>query len=210
MSNGTTINFDIQYNLALSTPNSHQGKNATFGIQVKAVQAAQNTKTDNSGPITWNDTSALDQSSGGLVADTHGADQIPWAQTFTAGRTGLLDRVELYLHGPADTDATVTIRTVDASGQPTDTILATATILHSDVPDGDHLISVSFDSPAPVAAGTQYAIYRTPLVSSGWSWNQPVSNDTYSDGQAWADRRADLGFWESYAAYDLPFRTYVQ
>lgn len=209
VASGSSLTFTVNYVLALGTNNPCQEKDAVLGLLVKAVQAANNTKPDNSGPLTWGDVSTLDQTSGPITTDTNGADQIPWAQTFTAGRTGMLDKVDLYVHGPNTLPVTVTIRTVDDSGQPTDTILATAEVPVAGIPADNNLLTVTFAAPAPVAAGTKYAIYRTPLVSGGWSWSQPVQNDPYAAGQAWADRRADLGFWESYASYDLPFRTYV-
>src|SRR5262249_26585302 len=86
--------------------------------------------------------------------------------TFTAGLSGLLDQVNIPVlqHGNPGT-LTVEIRTVDGGGVPTSTVLGSGSLPLSaftpccalPVP----LTSVPLTTPAPVTAGTQYAIVLT-------------------------------------------------
>ncbi len=112
---------------------------------------------------------SLRVASGGTVADQDcladvlgsGFTSTSWAgQTFTAGLTGLLTRVDLYLFcsgcSGANPNITVSIRNT-ASSLPTGADLATATIPGFSSPSGGWF-SASFSSPASVTAGTQYAV----------------------------------------------------
>jgi hypothetical protein len=82
------------------------------------------------------------------------------AQTFTAGLTGDLDRVDLWVLLPGPDPGTqplfVEIRTTE-SGVPTNTVLTSATV--TGVPSGasGDLLNVQLP-PVPINAGTQYAI----------------------------------------------------
>ena len=83
------------------------------------------------------------------------------AQTFTAGLTGSLDRVDLFI-GRTGTPSTlnVEIRNVDGSGTPGATVLASLSVPASTVPAAPATSFTSFDfsTPAQVVAGTKYAI----------------------------------------------------
>lgn len=82
------------------------------------------------------------------------------AQTFTAGVSGRLDRVELLLQRQFNaSELLVEIRSV-AGGFPTDTVLATMAVPESAVlPVGQPFwVSVPVTTPVESSAGTQYAI----------------------------------------------------
>jgi len=85
-----------------------------------------------------------------------------FAQTFKASRTGTLTKAILkcYIEEAASNNLTVTVRTVDESGVPTGTILATSTILAANIPVGESGVDIDiiFSSPASVITGTTYAL----------------------------------------------------
>ena len=112
----------------------------------------------------------LDQSSesvgGGWGTEPNGG---TYAQTFTAGLTGKLDRVDLKLvqsnNNPCG--ATVTIRTV-SGGVPVG-ILTGATIPASSIKSvGDKWVSVPLSNPTTVGKGSQYAIVLSTQCGIGW------------------------------------------
>lgn len=86
------------------------------------------------------------------------------AQTFTAGLSGALDRVDLALAQPTSPSVgplTVEIRNVDDGGAPGTIVLARADVPVASVPpldQGQAFVEVPLDSPATVVAGGQYAI----------------------------------------------------
>jgi hypothetical protein len=137
------------------------------------------------------------------------------AQTFTAGLSGGLDRVDVLLDRGCTTgvDVTVQIRTV-AAGSPTSTVLASATIAEASVPSTDAFVSAAFGSPAPVTAGTSYAIVLSAngaacpdngYFSYSWAFQ---SGDPYPRG---APLFSDDGgaTWTSPGPGDFAFKTYV-
>lgn len=86
-----------------------------------------------------------------------------FAQTFTAGVTGLLTEAEVHLtkngaDGPGD--YTLRIHTLDALGVPTQTVVGSGGIPEAQVPDGSVNLPVtgSFFDPARVVAGESYAL----------------------------------------------------
>jgi hypothetical protein len=90
---------------------------------------------------------------------------VQFGSTFTAGVTGDLDRVDLILgQGPnclADADVRVEVQSTVA-GKPTNVPLAAAVIPHGSLPTSATsdfgFFAINFARPAPVTAGTQYAI----------------------------------------------------
>jgi hypothetical protein len=82
------------------------------------------------------------------------------AQTFTAINSGELTSAQMRVNKDAGSigDYLLEVRTVDASGAPTSTILASTPIPNSTVPDGFSTITGDFGSPATVVAGQQYAL----------------------------------------------------
>ena len=127
------------------------------------------------------------------------------AQTFTAGITGALERVELPLCldlPPYYTDtANVRIESV-ANGVPTGIVVATAAPVIL-VNASCEWISFGFSAPARVVAGTPYAIVMlapTPY----WGFSPAASGDLYPAGHALSN-----GFTFSDPS-DFAFRTYVR
>ncbi len=91
-------------------------------------------------------------------------------QSFTAGLSGSLTSVELYLVdvAPVGSEPGLTVELKSASSDlPTGSVLATATIPDSDVPSSPGLVTVTFSSPATLTAGQQYAILVTTTEGSG-------------------------------------------
>jgi hypothetical protein len=135
------------------------------------------------------------------------------AQTFTAGLSGQLDRVDLALVRPSTTlgPLTVEIRNVDG-GTPGTTVLASAVV--EDVPTGGPqplgFVAVEFDSPAPVVADSQYAIVAYTGGDNAYRWG--AANDApYERGLAFTSVESPPSTWGllSSGNDDFAFRTYV-
>lgn len=156
--------------------------------------------------------------SAAFVNSTHSV-----AQTFTAGLTGALDQIDLAVNGTQNTTPLlVEIRDVDGSGDPGATVLATASLTQADVPDEGFpavtipktFVAVPFATPAPVVAGTQYAIVL--YSSGGYAW--ATVPDAYAGGKnvdslssppaanSWEDESCSA-FNQS--TCDTAFKTYV-
>jgi hypothetical protein len=124
-------------------------------------------------------------------------------QTFTAGRTGLLDQISLSLYSYGGDDApplVVTIHPLLAPDAPDLSVeLGRATYAGPSLGDLStstfeapaEMIDIPFETPAPVVAGTQYAyLSRVDLAECGGSfaaWGAPggVPVDPYPGGQAY-------------------------
>ena len=138
------------------------------------------------------------------------------AQTFTAGITGGLDQVDLLLLKVGTPPSyTVEIRNTSA-GNPGTSVLATASLPLSALvtdPSGS-FIPVTFAPPAPVAAGTQYAIViYGPAVGSnliGWRYQ---NTNPYPAGAMFQSLDPDPpgGSWmfNGVGTEDAGFKTYV-
>ena len=129
-------------------------------------------------------------------------------QSFTAGLSGPLTSVELFLTEVASTRSepglTVELKSA-SSNRPTGSVLATATIPDSDVPSRIGLVTVTFSSPATLTAGQQYAILVTTTEGSGnyrWCGDVPAS---YSGGSGLYDD----SWIVSSPSQDFSLRTYV-
>jgi hypothetical protein len=122
------------------------------------------------------------------------------AQTFTALNSGKVTSAQVHLHQeetPFTTDVTVQIASVDALGVPIENVLATTTIPFCAIPVGQpgELVTASFDSPAAVVAGQQYAlVLSTPGGSDGLYGWRFKDGDPLPNGQPWADQQ-DGPFW---------------
>jgi hypothetical protein len=106
------------------------------------------------------------------------------AQTFTALNSGRLVRAELlvFVSAIGSTDLTLQLRDIDASGVPTDEVLAETTVASSDLPTGESVVNFSFaDSPA-VAANREYALVLSMRGASGSVWMAHRGNSC--DGRA--------------------------
>ena len=121
------------------------------------------------------------------------------AQTFTAGKSGLLSGVDLYTRmDPAGT-VNLSIEGTTSGGLPDGTDKVTSS---ASVPITEGWIHFSFWSPLSVTAGTVYAI-----VFSGVSTIAYASLDTYPGGQG----LLLSGSWAPFSSptIDFAFRTYV-
>lgn len=141
------------------------------------------------------------------------------AQTFTAGRSGLLDRVDLALFiapGLITRPLTVQIRDVDAADAPGPTVLASASITPDSIPHEDWT-PVSFSARAPVTAGTRYAIvaympypgfaaFPDPPFREQWLWESPTLQ--YAGGETFLTQTSPPEGWERLSG-DRAFRTYL-
>ena len=146
-------------------------------------------------------------------------------QTFTAGTSGGLSTIDINIRQdprcPANTPLTVQIRAV-ADGLPT-TVLATTTVPESSVASNFAYATIDFASPAPVNAGTQYAIVLSapnagvcpdpfappgfPGRQSGYGWGAGGNGSAYPAGTAVYARGGEAN-WGTQAT-DTNFRTYV-
>jgi hypothetical protein len=125
------------------------------------------------------------------------------AQTFTAGKTGLLTEVDLYMNGTGTYP--VRIETTTGAGLPAADDLGSG----SGTPvNAAGWVPFILGSPVAVIAGHVYAIvFNTGNTAAAWG-----SGDTYAGGQAlivngtWMPMQAWL---PSSALYDFAFKTFV-
>ena len=166
------------------------------------------------------DQSQEDVTFGFVIGDQDPDDDFPRftiAQTFTAGLSGPLGKVELNLNRinlveVPELPITVEIRTVSGL-DPTTTVLATATIPASSIPIAQEpaWVPATFAAPAAVVAGTPYAIVA--YTDSAYSWRASSgANDAYTGGS----RRVsdtDSPAWRLGCGLgctpDMAFRTFV-
>jgi hypothetical protein len=148
-----------------------------------------------------------------------GANPISLAQTFTAGLTGDLVRVDLGIFDPAvaTQPLTVEIRTVDAMGVPTATVLATETVPAADVPTAplSPLTTVLINPPVAITATTQYAIVLYTAGTVPYCWRNAFAGlDPYAGGAAWVSPASPPTTWALVTPPgpgfdDFVFATYV-
>src|SRR5262245_24700058 len=138
------------------------------------------------------------------------------AQTFTAGLSGGLDQVDLSLQkggmGPT-VPLTVEIRNAQ-SGVPGGAVLATGSVPASSgqTPPSGVFVPVTFATPAPVTAGTQYAIIAYASGADGshfYTWGiNPAGG--YAAGSVFFVSATPPGTtWTDFAPADSAFKTYV-
>jgi hypothetical protein len=158
----------------------------------------------------------LDQQQTSFAAFSSGAinSSESLAQTFTAGITGRVDQADLVLSkffSPTE-PVTIEIRNV-TGGVPGSTVLGSASIPVSAVPADPNpaFVPATFGTPAPVTAGTQYALVAwspDPAGNVGWSFQQ--STDPYSGGAGFNnDASPPSGNWNMPSGDDFAFKTYV-
>jgi hypothetical protein len=163
----------------------------------------------------------LDQSQPVIRANviTGFSDFFPLAQTFTSGKTGALDQVDLVVGRTASfitVPLLVEIRPV-SGGVPSGAPLGSASLPAASVPVAfvpTAFFSIQLSSPAPVTAGVQYAI----IASSGscgfancYEAAPGPIGDSYPAGSGWFSPNSGAT-WSPYNAFgstDLPFKTYV-
>lgn len=130
------------------------------------------------------------------------------AQTFTAGITGRLDQADLLLFQGGDASLPLTIEIRYASiTAPGDTVVASTSIPAASVATSGAFVSVTFPSPGPVTAGTQYAIVA--YSSSHYAWEYSDSNPYPAGDFAYSASSPPSNAWTASSNFDLAFRTYV-
>jgi hypothetical protein len=135
------------------------------------------------------------------------------AQTFTAGLTGGLDRVELLLGFPdsaPDAPLTVEIRGVSA-GSPDTTALASGSVPSSAVSSTDAWLPITFATAVPVTAGTKYSIVAYSSVNGTHSYFWAIDfPDPYPAGGSFYSTVSPPGTWTlAGLGGDQAFKTYV-
>jgi hypothetical protein len=136
------------------------------------------------------------------------------AQTFTAGLTGPLDRVELRLvagdSSSPDSPLTIEIRDV-SDGSPGTNVLATGSVPPSAVSSTEAWIPITFATAAPVAAGTQYSIVAYSSVDSAHRYGWGVAfSDAYPAGASFTQVPPSSTWVPTAFPNDQAFKTYVE
>ena len=135
------------------------------------------------------------------------------AQTFTAGLTGQLDQVDVFVFGGGSTgDLTAEIRDV-IGGVPGATVLTTATLPEASIP-ASAFATLTFSPSISVVSGTQYAIVLNTPNSSNGNLIAYFHNDPNRDPNPYAAGSLFLytvgtGSFAALPNYDLVFKTYV-
>jgi hypothetical protein len=134
------------------------------------------------------------------------------AETFTAGLTGGLDQVDLYLskNGAPTLPLNVEIRDV-TSGKPSSVALASVAVAPSSVTSSGGWVSIAFAPPVAVAAGTRYAIDAYSLTDGSKDYRWPSSiGDLYAGGLPfYTTTPPPAAAWSPLPTQDFAFKTYV-
>jgi hypothetical protein len=155
----------------------------------------------------------------GQIIGDYGAGARSIAQSFTPSITGRLTAVNVSLEGAVYSPAPnveVEIRTTNATGFPTTTVLGSAVI------DGSRLNTTATDwlvvsfSDIELTAGVEYAMVltiKTAAASQTYEWKNhfQVSGDPYNPGSSFvSDTIAGSGPWAAVANTDQAFQTYME
>lgn len=93
------------------------------------------------------------------------------AQSFTAGLTGDLVHADLVMIQVADNDGEYLLRLAPLlDGVPTDVALATARVDDRRLPDGETVVTLTFNQPARVTAGDSYALVLARVGEGEYTW----------------------------------------
>jgi hypothetical protein len=147
----------------------------------------------------------------------------PYAQTFTATRSGKLTSAQvtlfLFTPGAPPTDPiSLEVTDLDVAGNPVEPALATTNIPASDVtavqptpgvpPNPASLVTGTFSAPANVVAGHQYALVlrTTSTLAYAVSFADGAS---YPDGIQLLGSQFATGGWFQYSVFDMIFATYI-
>lgn len=124
------------------------------------------------------------------------------AQSFTAGKSGYLDQIDLYMADYGSSGIVFTL-SIYAGQSVSGTVLASATFGSSNIPyNPGGWLSVLFDQPAQVQAGQQYTMHLTSSIGDTpqTTWKS-YATDVYAGGRAYTA--------SSWSDYDMGFTTYV-
>lgn len=145
-----------------------------------------------------------------VPVESHGPTVSRYAQTFQAGRTGLLSDVSFGMWweatgGAAPGPLRVTVQPVDGAGRPTGTVLGGGTVTTSAIAEGStwfHTLALA-QAPA-ITSGTRYAlVFETDAQPEGaygrwhlWTtqgdvYAQPLHRD---EGAGWSPQTHDVAF----------------
>ena len=132
------------------------------------------------------------------------------AQTFTAGKTGMLSKVGLSLATASSETLDVSIEAVNGSSLPDGTNISTSSsvLVSGSSFNNNAWYYFSFPTPVSVVAGTQYAIVLTTLNTVWYA----VQGNPYSGGVGLSSGGGDSGPWGEVDPVhhdDWTFRTYV-
>ncbi|NRA56942.1 MAG: hypothetical protein HRU13_02325, partial [Phycisphaerales bacterium] len=106
-------------------------------------------------------------------------------------------------------DVAVTIHGVDrVRGTPLETVLATGTIPHLQLPDAYEMVAVEFDTPPTFSAGDFVAVVMRS-ARGGVSAFVPVENSPEFLTNGWAAAGEFPDTWTLYGAYDMPVVIYA-
>ena len=137
------------------------------------------------------------------------------AQTFTAGLSGGADQVDLSLLKSGTPTAPLIVELRDASGgMPGSTVLASQSVPQTSVAGTATFLTINFPTPAPVVAGTQYAIvaYSATTFPNQYIWTESANANPnpYPGGMfLFTSNSPPSGSWGSAPLEDLAFKTYV-
>jgi hypothetical protein len=135
-------------------------------------------------------------------------DDVRLAQTFTAQSTGLLTMGQFEIRkGGTPGDYVMQLLATDASGAPTNSVLASATIPDGSVPSGVTTVTGLFGSPAEVTAGQQYALAITRPGSN--TLDAADRSDNPCPGREFASGSPD-GPWTGFPIFDMLFSVFVE
>ena len=144
------------------------------------------------------------------VTSTHSA-----GQTFTAGLSGKLDQVDLWLSKQTNPNNVLNVEIRDVAGTannspPGTAVLASASVAASVVPTSGAFVPIAFSVPASVAAGTRYAIVTwTAAVGGNYVWYLSTAHETYTGGVAEdTSSSPPTTPWSAFLS-DFAFKTYV-
>lgn len=156
---------------------------------------------------------ATDVSVGTVISDLDTSIQIhstqSVGQTFTAGVSGQLKSITLYLKEGAATTAGLAVEIKATSGGlPTGNALATQAVPDADVPGNLQAVSavtVTFSTPATLSANTVYAILVSSTASGGEHYQLAYdASNNYASGTGLTATNG--GTWSA-TSYDISFQT---
>ena len=138
------------------------------------------------------------------------------AQTFTAGASGGIDQVDLALYRSSTAPTVplnIQIRDV-VGGTPGGAVLASQTLGAAALTTSPAFTSISFPQPAPVTAGTQYAIvtFTASVIPAFYAWAGSTTPDPYPAGSSfYTTNSPPSGAWTAITTptEDFGFKTYV-
>ncbi|MEA4895416.1 MAG: S-layer homology domain-containing protein [Oscillospiraceae bacterium] len=146
------------------------------------------------------------------------------AQIFTAGKTGVLSNLDLYLHTRDSLDAGFRVWIEEVRDDPQDLYygMPESTKMigysHSEsienerwikgAPDSWAWYSFTFDQMARVQAGKQYAICLKAITDNVRLGGDEKDTDYYAGGAVWRKSSVDYP-WDKLEKIDLAFKTYV-